>query len=169
MYGSGMTGQPTPNGVVFHNKRIRFNDITDGLSNTGCMAEKLTGDGSNGISSPKLDTFAPGTYPNNADEATQQCRAVNVSDLSKQGYSNVGGPWLQQYHSTNQYNHVLPPNGLSCMYPPGRIATTANSQHTGGVQLLLSDGSARFISENLDVNLWRSMGSIDGGEVLGEF
>jgi len=169
MYTSGATGQPAANGVVFHNRKIRFNDVTDGLSNTAGMAEKLTSDGSNGISSPKTDTFAPGTYPNNANEATQQCNAVDVTDLSKQGYSNVGGPWLQQYHSTTQYNHVLPPNGRSCMFPPGRIATTANSQHTGGIQLLLCDGSVRFISENVDLTTWRNLGSIDGGEVIAEF
>lgn len=169
MYSSGATGQPDTNGVVFHNRKIRFNDITDGLSNSAAMAEKLTGDGSNGISSPKTDTFQPGTYPNNSDEATQQCNAVDVTDLSKQGYSNVGGPWLQQYHSTNQYNHILAPNGRSCMYPPGRIATTSNSQHVGGVQLLLCDGSVRFISENLDLNTWRNLGSINGGEVVSAF
>lgn len=169
MYASGATGQPSTNGVVFHNRKIRFNDITDGLSNSAAMAEKLTGDGNNGISSPKIDTYRPGTYPNNADEATQQCNAVDVTNLSLQGYSNVGGPWLQQYHSTNQYNHILQPNGRSCMFPPGRIATTANSQHIGGIQLLLCDGSVRFISENLDVGTWRNMGSINGGEVTAEF
>ena len=101
--------------------------------------------------------------------AVAQCKATTVTDLSMQGYSNVGGPWLQQYHSTNQYNHVLAPNGRSCMFPPGRIATTANSEHTGGVQLLLNDGSVRFISENVDLGTWRAVGSIDGGEVVGEF
>ena len=169
MYSSGATGQPAPNGIIFHTKKFRFNDITDGLSNTAAMAEKITGDGSNGISTARTDTFQPGTYPNNATEATTQCNAVDVTDLSKQGYSNVGGPWLQQYHSTNQYNHVLGPNGRSCMYPPGRIATTANSQHVGGVQVLLCDGSVRFVSENVDIINWRNLGSIDGGEVLGEF
>jgi hypothetical protein len=34
---------------------------------------------------------------------------------------------------------------------------------------MLCDGSARFISENIDINLWRNLGSINGGEVLGEF
>ena len=169
MYTSGGAGQPDPNGVIFHNRRYRFNDITDGLSNTAAMSEKLTGDGNNGISSPRTDTYRPGTYPSNADEATQQCNATDVTTLTTQGYSNVGGPWLQQYHSTNQYNHVLPPNGRSCMYPPGRIATTANSQHVGGVHLMLCDGSVRFISENLDLRIWRNLGSINGGEVLGEF
>jgi hypothetical protein len=55
------------------------------------------------------------------------------------------------------------------MFPPGRIATTVNSQHIGGVQLLLCDGSVRFLSENMDVNTWRNLGSIDGGEVIAEF
>jgi prepilin-type N-terminal cleavage/methylation domain-containing protein len=169
MYASGATGQPSPNGIIYHNNLIKFSDVTDGLSNTAAMAEKLVGDGNNAVSTPKVDTFRPGTYPNNADEAMTQCNATNTADISLQGYSNVGAPWLQQYHSTNQYNHILPPNGLSCMFPPGRIATTANSQHTGGIQLLLCDGSVRFVSENLSIQTWRSLGSKDGGEVLGEF
>jgi hypothetical protein len=169
MYPTGAAGQPAPNGVIFLTKRVRFNDVTDGLSNTSVMAEKLTGDGSNGIISPRTDTFQPGTYPNTPDEALQQCNAAAINNVALQGYSNVGGPWLQQYHSTNQYNHVLPPNGRSCMFPPGRIATTANSQHTGGVQILLGDGSARFVSENIAMVIWRGLGSIDGGEVLGDF
>jgi prepilin-type N-terminal cleavage/methylation domain-containing protein len=168
MYDSGATGQPPSNGLVYHSKLFRFADIIDGLSGTAAFAEKLTGDGSNGISS-KTDTFQPGTYPNNADEAMQQCNAVNVTDLSKQGYSNVGGPWLQQYHSTNQYNHVLPPNGRSCMYPPGRIATTSNSQHPGGVQITLCDGSVRFVSATINLATWRNLGSINGGETIGEY
>jgi prepilin-type N-terminal cleavage/methylation domain-containing protein len=169
MYDSGMTGQPAANGVIYHTRRIRFADVIDGLSNTAAMAEKMTGDGSNGISSPRTDTFSPGSYPNTADEALQQCNATDITNLARQGYSNVGAPWLQQYHSTNQYNHVLPPNGRSCMYPPGRISTTANSQHVGGVHLLLCDGSARFVSDSVDIGIWRAVGSINGSEVISEF
>ncbi len=169
MYDSGSTGQPPANGVIYHQRKVGFRDITDGLSNTAAMSEKMTGDGSNSISSPRTDTFQPGTYPNNADEAQQQCNATDTTDLTKQGYSNVGAPWLQQYHSTNQYNHVLPPNGRSCMYPPGRISTTANSQHVGGVHVLLCDGSVRFVSDNLHIGTWRALGSVAGGEVLAEF
>lgn len=169
MYASGATGQPPSNGVIWHNQVFRFADIIDGLSNTSAFAEKMTGDGSNGQSSPRTDTYRPGTYPNTADEAMQQCNAVDVTDLTKQGYSNVGGPWLQQYHSTNQYNHVLPPNGRSCMYPPGRIATTSNSQHPGGVQITLCDGSVRFVGATINIATWRALGSINGNEMLGDF
>ncbi len=168
MYSSGAAGQPSANGIVWHNQVFRFADILDGLSNTAGMAEKLTGDGNNGISSP-TDTFRPGTHPATPDEAMQHCNAVDVKDLSKQGYSNVGAPWLQQYHSTNQYNHVLPPNGRSCMYPPGRIATTANSHHPGGLQFALCDGSVRFVSTTINLSTWRSLGSTNGGENIGEY
>lgn len=169
MYDTGLTGQPAANGVIYHTRKIRFNDVIDGLSNTVAMSEKITGDGSNGVATPRSDTLQPGTYPNNADEALQQCNAIDPLDVSRQGYSNVGAPWLQQYHSTNQYNHVLPPNGRSCMFPPGRIATTANSYHVGGVHSLLCDGSVRFVGENLDLQIWRSIGSIGGNETVGEF
>lgn len=42
------------------------------------------------------------------------------------------------------------------------------SRHPGGVQVALCDGSSRFISESVDINLWQAMGSIGWGEVVGE-
>ena len=45
----------------------------------------------------------------------------------------------------------------------------ARSMHVGGVQILLCDGSARFISDNIDTATWRALGTRDGGEVIGEF
>jgi hypothetical protein len=41
--------------------------------------------------------------------------------------------------------------------------------HTGGVQFALGDGSARFISENIDVRLFRALVTRSGGEVVGAF
>lgn len=43
------------------------------------------------------------------------------------------------------------------------------SFHEGGAQVLLADGSARFVSENIDTNTWNFLGSIGGGEVIGEW
>jgi prepilin-type N-terminal cleavage/methylation domain-containing protein len=160
---------PPANGIFYNNSKIKIRDITDGTSNTALMSEKRTGDGSNGISTPETDTFQPGIYPNTPDEAMQYCREVDVTDLTKQGYSNVGAPWLQSYHSTTVYYHILGPNERSCMYPPGRIATTANSLHEGGIHTALCDGSVRFVSENINLGTWRALGSRAGNEVVGEF
>lgn len=43
------------------------------------------------------------------------------------------------------------------------------SFHTGGTQAVLADGSTRFLSENIDTALFRGLGSISDGAVIGEF
>ena len=43
------------------------------------------------------------------------------------------------------------------------------SPHAGGVQMLLGDGSVRFLSENADHNLVRRLGLPTDGETIGEF
>ena len=167
--GGSTYGLPQPNGIMFPNSKIRFADMLDGASNTAAFSEKVVGDGSNGVSTAISDTFQPGTTPADADEARDQCRAIDITDLTKQGYSNVGAPWLQSYHSTTMYWHSLTPNERSCMFPPGRIATTANSRHTGGVHLLLCDGTVRFVGNSINLATWRGLGTRQGGEVIGDF
>ena len=44
-----------------------------------------------------------------------------------------------------------------------------NSAHTGGVHVLLADGSTRFISDNIDMGTLRRLSSRDDGQVIGEF
>ena len=44
-----------------------------------------------------------------------------------------------------------------------------NSAHTGGVQILLNDGSARFISDNIDMPTLKNLCARNDGKVLGEF
>ena len=50
--------------------------------------------------------------------------------------------------------------------PDGWIS--ARSLHAGGVNGLLGDGSVRFVSESVALNLWQAYGSISGGETGGE-
>lgn len=158
-------GMPAPNGVFISDRSLKDAEITDGLSNTAAFSEHPLGDFNNAAVS-KYDTFRPGTYPNTPDEAIQQCRAVDTTNLAMQGVSDVGAPWLQSYHSTTQYFHVAPPNSRSCMFPPGRIATAASSYHTGGVVVAMCDGSVDFYSDAIELATWRAIGSRDGGEVI---
>ncbi len=158
-------GMPAPNGPFVPIKTVTLTGISDGTSNTAAFSEHLKGDFNNGVSSP-TDTFEPGTYPNTPDEAVAQCAAMDPSNLSLQGRSDVGAPWLRGYHSTTAYFHVGPPNSRSCMFPPGRIATTASSAHTGGVNVSMCDGSVRFVTNSIPLASWRAMGSRDGGEVV---
>jgi prepilin-type N-terminal cleavage/methylation domain-containing protein len=143
-------GMPAPNGPFFLRSNIRFTDITDGTSNTAALSEHAKGDFNNGVATERTDTFWPQTTPATPDDARNQCKAIN-----------------QGYHSTTVYFHVSLPNERSCMYPPGRIATSANSLHITGVNLVLCDGSVRYVSNSVSLATWRSLGSRDGGEVPG--
>ena len=43
------------------------------------------------------------------------------------------------------------------------------SNHVGGAHFLLTDGSVRFVSQNLDGNLYGYVASRNGGETVGDF
>ncbi len=75
------------------------------------------------------------------------------------------------------YSHLIQPNLPGCVngpvpsvpngHPGGYVG--ASSLHEGGVNVLLGDGSVRFVSDSIDAKVWRSLGSINGGETLPEF
>lgn len=44
-----------------------------------------------------------------------------------------------------------------------------SSNHVGGTQFLMADGHVRFVSENIDVYLYKALGTIQGNETVGEF
>lgn len=155
---------PAPNGVFFRDSRIAPKNITDGLSRTVAFSEKILGDGDNNKPTENSDTFRPGNFPATPDEATNNCLSIDINDISKQGVSNVGVPWLWAYHSATIYYHISLPNTRSCMYPPGRIMTTAGSRHPTGLNILMCDGSLQFVSQDVSINIWRALGTCSGGE-----
>lgn len=169
VYSAGTTLPP--------NSAVNFKDIKDGLTNTVMMSEKILGDGSQTIATKKSDTFKPGVYPLTPDEARTECLKMvdptnnpqTWTDLSKQGVSNVGAPWMQMYHSVTWYQHVLRPNEPSCMWPSGRISTTAGSYHGDGVNVLMCDSSVRFVNQNIDIAIWRALGTKYGKETIPKF
>jgi prepilin-type N-terminal cleavage/methylation domain-containing protein len=47
--------------------------------------------------------------------------------------------------------------------------TAARSRHRGGVNASLCDGSGRFFGDSIDAKIWSAMGTMDGGETVGNF
>ena len=45
----------------------------------------------------------------------------------------------------------------------------ARSNHPGGVNVLMADGSVRFVTDSIDLTTWRALGTCRGGEVLNPF
>ena len=44
-----------------------------------------------------------------------------------------------------------------------------SSQHTGGAQFVLGDGSVHFVSENIDLGVYQSVATRGGGEIVSDF
>jgi len=66
-------------------------------------------------------------------------------------------------------------NAMMGMMAMQRTPNTTNhivhfsSQHVGGVQFLLCDGSVHFVSQNIDYGVFRNLGERADGNALGEF
>ncbi len=157
-----------PDGPLYYLSKIRLTDMTDGTSNTCVFSEKLRG---LGAPDPRRDMK---TMPNQttADAALSTCRALNPLTAtpltSKQGYS-----WVMGEMCCTTYNHVETPNKTTCagIGFPGNMSNMAmvvppSSNHSGGVNAALGDGSVRFIRDSITLDAWRAMGTIRGGEVL---
>ena len=70
-----------------------------------------------------------------------------------------------------QYTHTQQPNGRvpDCLIPHmiGCFGmATARSRHLGGVNVLMGDGSTRFVNETIDLSVWRSLGTRECAELV---
>jgi prepilin-type N-terminal cleavage/methylation domain-containing protein/prepilin-type processing-associated H-X9-DG protein len=150
-------GMAKLDGTIFPDSRIRHQDIFDGSSHTAMFSERVQRDGSNAIVTLHSDIFLGTTAPATPDQAMLDCRAVNKTNLANQFPAHMGAPWLNGQHV---YQHVSPPNDSSCGFNSvGRSTMTASSRHPGGVNELYGDGSVRFIQNNVDLSLWRAIGT----------
>jgi prepilin-type N-terminal cleavage/methylation domain-containing protein/prepilin-type processing-associated H-X9-DG protein len=158
------------NGVFWHDTNTtglgsRFVDILDGTSNTAAFSERRKGDWSNAIDTPATDLVNPPGTPATPDDAMNICRASYLT--APQWYSNFGANWIQGQQDV-LYSSPAPPNDPPCAYPQNSTQDMpASSNHTNGVNLLLCDGSVRFVTNSITVATWRSLATRAGGEVPG--
>lgn len=160
-------GMPAQNGVFYYHSRVRMADIIDGSSNTAAFSERLLADGNNAVVSPIEDVFFSPQFPSTPDEAILMCNQVDITNLANQFPLFMGAPWI---HGQHTYLHANVPNTRSCgFFIALRATMPPSSRHPGGVHLLLADGSARFVSQSINLGTWRGLGSRNGKEVLGDY
>lgn len=175
---------------------LDFASFTDGLSNTVFVGEKLIGAGPNapvrrdfnyakrgyGWALPLANPLDQGPAGGATALAfVNACKSVPGSALSKgtglpagNGIYWIGGNpgscliWCA-------YNHFMPPNTVQCVASNdgntetwGSVmdAIPPSSNHPGGVNSLMGDGSVKFIKDTVNIQVWWSLGTRDGGEVI---
>jgi prepilin-type N-terminal cleavage/methylation domain-containing protein len=148
-------------------------DVGDGLSNTVAFSESLLGLGGgpepNSASTTPVDIGRQVlTLPGNT--VTDDAACANASA----GYwsNSRGVRWINGHYADANYNHHLRPNDSrwdcsNASHNPGQAA--ARSQHSGGVSVLLGDGSVRFITNSIGAATWQTLATRNGGEVIGDF
>ncbi len=136
-------------GPFFRNSLLTVASISDGLSNTLFMGEH----------SPILsDKTWVGVVPGAAVCPTPQF-AFSTCDFAATLVLTHSGP------AANEGDIIHPPNARMChvcqMY----------AQHPGGANILLGDGSVRFIRESINQRTWAGLATCRNGEVTsaGEF
>lgn len=172
------------NGIFLTNQAVRIAEVVDGTSHTALFSEMILGDGNDNSVEVPGDSFAISPSNQTAQQIYQACMALTPSDLallttSKKQFSYMGRNWTNGNYCATRYTHLLPPNRPSCLRASGNKAigqeinndggaTTASSRHRGGVNLTLTDGSARFVADSVDPLLWQYAGSRNGGEPLSD-
>lgn len=172
------SGSPySADGVFFADSKIGFRDLTDGSSNTAAMTESLLGEGptvSGAATPPASEKRVYRNLPFGQNITDANCAAAttyNQSDPRQFSWysGEIRCASYNHYYGPNTQNYDCVANGPATL---GYIASgwkAARSQHVGGVNLLLCDGSCRFISDSIDMGIWRSLATRSGGEVMGEF
>jgi prepilin-type N-terminal cleavage/methylation domain-containing protein len=163
------TAVPRFNGPFGLNLKNRMADLTDGTSNTVAFGERMVGDFSITTATDAVDSYVlNGPTPVTQDEAYAICQAIDWTNLSLQYPVPTGVPWLAGGHQATGYVHAVPPFSRHCLFPSNSTQNTpANSAHTNGLNVCLMDGSVRFVSKTISIATWRALGSMNGGEVLG--
>ena len=132
---------------------IGFEAITDGTSNTVMLSESaigLTG-GSKVLSGVAEPDWSASNSPQQAPSACYAFRGVGGELTATNIRTNQYQRSRRWAHHGNQYSvffTILPPNSPSCGNENGGLFS-ANSYHTGGVNVALCDASCRFISETI--------------------
>ncbi len=153
------TTQPMPFPLA---TAVSFASVTDGLSNTVFMSEILQGAPADlrGLvwsSIPGAGSFYTRFTPNSFKDFYQQ----SVPTITKGSIANAD--ILPQGFCAPE-----PVQGLPCLEVKtfAYAFAGARGRHPGGVNVLMGDGSVKFIKNSINGATWIALGSISGGEVI---
>jgi prepilin-type N-terminal cleavage/methylation domain-containing protein/prepilin-type processing-associated H-X9-DG protein len=185
-----------PNGVFQYNANggsIGIRDITDGTSSTIAFGEWKTGDGIQSMITIPSDVVFIGVLPSGTARNNGTLTMPNptlvksfqawlntcLSGLKSSGRTNqtsdLGRCWAFGLNQTTMGNTLLPPNP---QYPNCNSSTAAgngvqnpgmfgmSSFHPGGANILMCDGSVKFLKDSTaNTTVW-ALGSRNQGEVI---
>jgi prepilin-type N-terminal cleavage/methylation domain-containing protein/prepilin-type processing-associated H-X9-DG protein len=177
---------PQSNGIFAWTAAYGVQSVTDGTSNTIAFSESLIATDTlwlpwrGGISAPTggqnylVDARAnvPALM---ADLAL--CQQYWLAKQNPAGTNDKGFRWALGGRGLTLFNTIVPPN--SKLYPWGGCRldcnhcgfafgqySNATSNHPGGCNVGMADGSVRFVKDSINLQTWWALGSRNGGEII---
>lgn len=188
--GLGYDTRVPTNGVQWIDADVGFSAVQDGLSNTAAFAELLLGVLSQRPQEPTTDSrrrrtmmnvrcqfvdrarrpATPGFAGFELPEDPNQLEEYTRNHALFRGWAGQrGAGWINGREYWTGYSHYHPPqSGTPDMTSCGWGVFGARSNHPGGVHVAMCDGSVQFVSESIDLTLWRAIGTRFGREVIEE-
>lgn len=106
----------------------------------------------------------------NADDLLTACRIAALRRETQGAWLRHGGEWSGTSSQYTLYCHAQAPNGrvVDCQRPAEVVfaMATVRSAHPGGVNLLMGDGSTRFVADCVSLAVWRGFGTRNGRELV---
>ena len=136
-------------GPFFRNSKTRLRDITDGASNTLAIGERHNGP----IVDSSGNPIGVAPHPNFENAWFAAVRDIDAPD-DDHGHMVL-------------FDTEFAPNN-----PPSSGAGADRgvaAPHEGVAQFVFMDGSVHTISDDIDLNVYRSLSSIRGGEIIGDY
>ena len=163
--GDALTGDGLFYGVnlnVSPNVGVKVADVPDGVSNTVAFSESTLGIGGTAPASAN-DNFYFYKQANPLIQANCNASTTYVTDR--------GHLWADGAYNCGLYNHVIGPNSaqMDCVQHSNPAWKAARSRHTGGVNVLLGDGSVRFVRDSVSLTTRQALGTRAGGEAIGDY
>ena len=169
--GSGLNHQycsSANDGLFWRGSSTRFRDITDGTTNTIFMAETLFGD-----RGPDTTTLLNPDRQMKRVSGGGPCSVTSDILVAQTATSYEGGragSWIRNIgYNTLVHGYFSPNSNNPDVAHHGEVISGARSLHSGGANILLCDGSVRFLGENIDLATLRNLFSRADGETIGEF
>ena len=147
-------------------------NISDGLATTALVSEWLRGTNLENIEKLRAiyGTEIPQVRKDNYSIFIEECKHAD-SKLIKRASILKGGTWVRPGFGLNFYNHVLTPNLNSCLNGTltAEGAWTASSLHDNSINVVFADSHVSTIKVSIGSSVWRSLGTISGSELIGEY
>jgi prepilin-type N-terminal cleavage/methylation domain-containing protein/prepilin-type processing-associated H-X9-DG protein len=171
-------------GVFQIQRYLGLGAVTDGLSNTIVIGESVAGGSADDIKGGvalNMQAWNPAACLARVNGATRRLTAPVRADFRPTG----GRAWDARPYFCG-FATIVAPNGPSCHWggvDGNEHMGTLSSNHTGGGNVGMGDGSVQFISQSIDVGnqaiddidtpgtrispygVWGALGSRSGGEV----